>query len=572
MIVDMNIFVHMSDDDTAVEVKRGPGRPRGTTKTKPTEPKRPVGRPRGSGPKQIAAASQARIVDAKRAAWRARQAYSMQNDGDGPESLSQVCFCCFYRAMRTFSLFSRCTQPVPEREPPRPALTAAAREASADAWRTLFSAGPSRSTLAARQTRDRATRPTTVTTPVVQQLPTSIDTTTQPTATHTSEIEVSGSTMVVPPVAIITPDPQQPLATTDTTMQPPPSNLPSSTQCTWQVIADEDPERSVACANDDEEDGYFGLMGDGLGEDDQCDDEDYDGPDPSLGKARERRLPPPWLKLAFDQKVNESARSHRGPDGLPPLYRDHRTFWFPRPSTFFLLRSSVSPQDLYNPRFFLWDPAALCAEGIPCPNCRVALKPHGHISSPRRCVDVDGPFWMIGYRYRCFNCVHSASGKNTITFRSWDPRILLIIPQSLASEFPARLSHRSALSLSALNLMCVCLQNGMGAKQFSDALRVQHIEHYDRLHVQYLNWLTERRGLSSWIGLWYKPFLPYDDRTPDGFGGFVPSAQWLRDIYDDFIEEHRAEFEQHTAMLSADICAIDHSHKVRPTMLTQYPN
>ena len=106
MIVDMNIFVHMSDDDTAVEVKRGPGRPRGTTKTKPTEPKRPVGRPRGSGPKQIAAASQARIADAKRAAWRARQAHSMQNDGDGPESLSQVCFCCC--AVRTFSLFSRC--------------------------------------------------------------------------------------------------------------------------------------------------------------------------------------------------------------------------------------------------------------------------------------------------------------------------------------------------------------------------------------------------------------------------------------------------------------------------------
>ncbi|KAF8057819.1 hypothetical protein FPV67DRAFT_1394478, partial [Lyophyllum atratum] len=47
-----------------------------------------------------------------------------------------------------------------------------------------------------------------------------------------------------------------------------------------------------------------------------------------------------------------------------------------------------------------------------------------------------------------------------------------------------------------------------------------------------------------------------------GFHGFVPSAQWLRDIYDQFIEEHRDQFNQHTAMLTAKICAIDHSFKL----------
>jgi len=33
-------------------------------------------------------------------------------------------------------------------------------------------------------------------------------------------------------------------------------------------------------------------------------------------------------------------------------------------------------------------------------------------------------------------------------------------------------------------------------------------------------------------------------------------------MYDRFMEDHRHEFNQHTAMLSAEICAIDHSHKV----------
>ena len=102
----------------------------------------------------------------------------------------------------------------------------------------------------------------------------------------------------------------------------------------------------------------------------------------------------------------------------------------------------------------------------------------------------------------------------------------------------------------------------MGAKQFSDALRVQHIEQYDKLHLQYLDWLLEHQKMNNWLGTPFKPFLPYENQSEDGYGGFVPSGQWLQDVYDSFIEEHRPEFDQHTAMLSAEICAIDHSHKV----------
>jgi hypothetical protein len=276
----------------------------------------------------------------------------------------------------------------------------------------------------------------------------------------------------------------------------PPLQVPLQTDN--PVIADEDIERHVASADDNEEDGYFGLMGDGLGEEDQGGEDEQEDGEEIAGSAARRHPLPEWLQKAFDIKVIESACAIRGPDGLPPLYRDHKTFWFPQQSTYFLLRSqSISPQDLYNPRFFLWDPAALCLNGIPCPNCHVSLKPHGHIPQPRRCVDISGTFWMIGYRYHCPACVHPKSGKNTITFRSWNPRILAMLPRSLSIEFPVRLSHRSALSLSTLNLMRVCLQNGMGAKQFSDALRVLHIERYDILNLQYLHWLAECRGLNN---------------------------------------------------------------------------
>ena len=148
------------------------------------------------------------------------------------------------------------------------------------------------------------------------------------------------------------------------------------------------------------------------------------------------------------------------------------------------------------------------------------------------------------------------------TFCSWDHRILSKLPHSLSAMFPACLSHRSGLSTTAFTFMRSCFQNGMGAKQFSDALRIQHLQWYDELQLQYLHTLAARRGLSEWQSAKFYAFLPFDDYSLMGLHGFVPSSQWLRDMYDSFIEEHQVELNQHTAMLSAEICAIDHSHKV----------
>ncbi|KAF8809043.1 hypothetical protein BYT27DRAFT_7095404 [Phlegmacium glaucopus] len=314
---------------------------------------------------------------------------------------------------------------------------------------------------------------------------------------------------------------------------------------------------------DNSEDTYSGLMEDGLCEDNKMEDED----DPTLEPADEtsnpsqaHHCPPPsWLLSAFQQKITECR--NRDTHGFPPLYHDLQTFWFPCPSPYFILRRNhVSPENLMIPRFFLWDPEPLCG-GIPCPNCSKRLYRHDHVEFPRRCVDLDGSFWIIGFRYRCPGCT-SAKGASA-TFRSWDSRILAMLPSALAAEFPARLSWRSGISRPLFTFMRSCFQNGMGAKQFADALRVQQLQKYDELHLQYLHSLAaRRRGLSAWQGEKFDDFLPFKDRSPKGPHGYVPSSQWLRDMYDCFIEEHQDQLNQHTAMLSAEICAIDHSHKV----------
>lgn len=341
-----------------------------------------------------------------------------------------------------------------------------------------------------------------------------------------------------------------------------------------QVVPEEDTEHNIevlddeVCENDDE---YDEFLTDGAGGDSEDGDEEEnedlrefrdDGSQVNAGTPSAKRRPlPGWLKDAFEQKLDDSRL--RGDDKLPALYRDHKTFWFPTTSPFFRLRTTApKPQDLFTPLFFLWDPLPLCPVGIPCPKCNTSLRRHCEINRPRRCVDINQTFWLIGYRYRCPNCVNPISGKKSVTFRSWDERILNKLPRELAVEFPALMSHRSAITKTFFSWMRSSLQCGMGPKQVSNALRVQHLEQHDVRQLQYLSSMAARRNMDMWLGMSFTPFPAFDDSSDAGFHGFIPTSGWLRDIYDKFIEGHGSEFNQHMSMLTGRVCAFDHSHKV----------
>ncbi|KAJ7271337.1 hypothetical protein B0H12DRAFT_1008596 [Mycena haematopus] len=322
-------------------------------------------------------------------------------------------------------------------------------------------------------------------------------------------------------------------------------------------------EPQVVDTEQDDEDGADGLLNDGLGdEEEESDDEEQ--PEDTAGDLRPapqsipRRKLPHWLQTQFEEKLRLA--SIRNSDGLPPLYERDKTFWFPVEDPYFALQhiTSLSPQKIFFARFFLWDPAALLGSArIPCPNCRSGLNRHCPIPRPRRCVDLNNSFWVIGYRYICPSCTHPKSKKKTVTFRSWDPRIIRNLPNSLARSFPVRLTHRGGISDDVFMFMRSCFQSGMGAKQFSDALRVRHLEHYEALEIKYLSALAKLKGMSTWLGRKDQSFLAFEDTTPDGYHGFVPSSQWLRDLYDRFIEDHDHDFNQAIALLTGLICAID---------------
>jgi len=239
-----------------------------------------------------------------------------------------------------------------------------------------------------------------------------------------------------------------------------------------QIIPDEDPERAGTV--DSDETGGDEGNGDGLGEDydvggDGDEDEDEDEPDPNANLSVNsqhnpgRHAHPDWL--------TEAARAHLANfekrdelSGVPLLYARDKTFWCQQLSPYLLLNSgSISPTAIYDVRFFIWDPKALVKE-LPCPYCHHNLHRHSAISRPRRCVDMQSTFYLIGFRYCCRHCKNPKTNRATVTFRSWDSRILAVLPPALAAEFPAKLTHRSGVSKALFSWMRTCFLNGMGAK------------------------------------------------------------------------------------------------------------
>ncbi|EDR10701.1 uncharacterized protein LACBIDRAFT_324541 [Laccaria bicolor S238N-H82] len=247
-------------------------------------------------------------------------------------------------------------------------------------------------------------------------------------------------------------------------------------RCT--IIPDEDPQRDVETPDHDGEDSE-GLEEELGAEDDPQDDddeanEDLDEPETPPSSSRPRQPLPVWLMDQFNAR-REELKGHDA-NGLPPLYSDNETFWFPQKSTFFFLQQqSCSPPQLYNPRFFLWDPECLCNR-IPCPNLIVSIQ-------ERR--------------------------KEQSHFEAGIPASFLFF-----------------LQLSQLN----------------------------SLHILLIVHLALRKSsLDSWTGRKYEAFLSFDDAGPRGRHGYIPSPRWFWDVYDGYTEKHQHDFNQHTAMLPADV-------------------
>ena len=135
---------------------------------------------------------------------------------------------------------------------------------------------------------------------------------------------------------------------------------------------------------------------------------------------------------------------------------------------------------------------------LPCLICRQVLQQHAVMSRPRRCMGLTSEFYIIGYRYRCPNCLHPTTKKKTVKFRSWDSRILGVLLPALVAEFPAYLSHCSGMSKALFSWMRMCFSNWNGCETFSDSLLAEYLLRYNELQLQYLDSIACNTVMNVW--------------------------------------------------------------------------
>lgn len=324
--------------------------------------------------------------------------------------------------------------------------------------------------------------------------------------------------------------------------------------------------------------GGTGLAGDGDGAGGEGDDDGDDEVDPAEGggveneddlpesaKQQDRRwVHPPWLQAQYRQH-REWIKSTMDKNFKSTLYRPPRhssnltflglaSFTLPHHDNFFLLSPPTppKPEQLYNHRWFFWDPMALSGKTLSCPCCSKTLTQNGFPAQPRRVAGIDESWFLIGQRYRCRA---PGCGKG---FISWDSRIMTQLSSTLRDSFPFHRSHRGASHSSVVTFLRNVLGQGLGTKQFSSIIKTQHLRQYHMKERDYHTSILAHPSLPDQTFPTMSSFADFE-----GNSGFVATGKWFSAMNNMFMEGHVELIDQHTSMLSCEVAAADHSHKVR---------
>ncbi|KAK0461440.1 hypothetical protein IW261DRAFT_1632524 [Armillaria novae-zelandiae] len=123
------------------------------------------------------------------------------------------------------------------------------------------------------------------------------------------------------------------------------------------------------------------LTAEGLGEDDDESDGEMDER-LSTSPKRKHCSYPHWFQRTLDNAIAHIESAQKSTRGRSQVY-SAQTFWVPHKSPFFCLqKSSLRPEDLFIPKFFLWDPDNLLSTGISCPMCSIKLNRGGIVRRP----------------------------------------------------------------------------------------------------------------------------------------------------------------------------------------------
>ncbi|KAJ7744870.1 hypothetical protein B0H16DRAFT_1693088 [Mycena metata] len=218
----------------------------------------------------------------------------------------------------------------------------------------------------------------------------------------------------------------------------------------------------------------------------------------------------------------------------PDCYRVGKTFWITPPDRYFALQEykstakKLAPDCLYYPRIFVWLPKSLLPKDfefqcIFCASSKMSEHGWNHNPVARRVVDLDSCYYILSKRIKCDSCKKSCS--------LYEDKILAQLPQDLANEFPAFLTHRSGIDKTLVTLIRSGIAQGTTAHGWERILRELHVRNRDLAEQEYLHAL--KNCPVSQLPAPLVPFSSFGDK--EAYAGFAPSRWYINSVYTDYM-------------------------------------
>jgi hypothetical protein len=145
---------------------------------------------------------------------------------------------------------------------------------------------------------------------------------------------------------------------------------------------------------------------------------------------------------------------------------------------------------------------------------------HGFDKDAQRLVvGVQANYYIITRRWKCHAC--------KVNFWAWHTSCLRKLPCMKVCEFPALLTHRSAIDKEVLSLIRALCPEGTRCEHISNLLRELHLKEFDRLRLLDVHKELKKTLLNPQYDP--TPFSLFCDQ--DGYAGKVPTRDYIPAVY-----------------------------------------
>jgi len=186
---------------------------------------------------------------------------------------------------------------------------------------------------------------------------------------------------------------------------------------------------------------------------------------------------------------------------------------------------------------FLWLPDVFFNARIPCINscASPSVKRDGFNPYCRRAVLQNDICFIVSHRFKCTSC--------NVQFNSYDPAVLLQLPNHIQQAFPFQTSHKNAIATSIVRGMFDNIIDGNGVAGMYRLLKNSHVLRYRNAQRMYLEAVVHHRKNSMYLSSQFKSFLanpPLFEAFDVLYKGQVLSEHYLRDVWLKFFFERPA--------------------------------